>query len=133
MRFKRLIAKHSNTYKLLHQKEGNWDGPKWEEGEKEAYEIKAAIFPIAPEDVRRYEGLGYTTRDIHVYIAAKADGSIKAHNLQENQEENIQLKESDEIEYQDQIYVLDSKRDNTTHADFMTWIAVRKQVGGSDD
>lgn len=94
------------------------DGPTWVEGDEVEYEISAAIFPINAEEVERYEGLGYTTKDIKVFIPAPVEA---------------ELTENDELEYMDNRYVLDGLQDRTTHSDFVKWMAVRKQDSGDDN
>lgn len=128
MKFANLIQKHSDTYKLLHKSEGNWDGPDYIEGEESEYEIEAAIFPVTDEEVEHYEGLGYTTKDIKIFVPVP----VTAYNLETEEEEEIELQEDDEITYKGNQYVLDSVNDRTTHADFVKWIAVRKQDDNND-
>ena len=132
MKFQRLIENHSKKYNITHKQEGHWDGPNWVEGEKVEYEITAAIFPLTAEEVDRYEGLGYTTQDIKIFIPAPG-GEVEAYNLKEEEYEHITLREDDEITYQGNDYVLDSLNDRTTHADFVKWIAVRAQGRDDDD
>ncbi|MTI62175.1 MAG: hypothetical protein FH762_19690 [Firmicutes bacterium] len=127
MKFERLIKKYSRTYTVKHKTEGHWDGPNWIEGSEVNYQIDAAIFPISAEQVQRYEGLGYTTQDIKVFITVP----IEALNLETEEIEVIELKKDDEISYLDNKYVFDTVNDRTTHADFVKWIAVRKQDDSS--
>ena len=125
MKFERLIKKRSKKYNIQHKKDGYWDGPNWIEGEKVPYEIDATIFPVTAKEVQRYEGLGYTTQDIKIFIVVP----IKAYNLQTEQYETIELKEDDSIVYQGDNYIFDDNNDRTTNADFVKWIAVRDQEG----
>lgn len=127
MKFQRLIEKYSSEYIVTHQSEGYMDGPNYVEGSNTQYQINAAIFPMTAEDVERYEGLGYTTQDIKIYIPAP----IEALNLNTDSYETIELKEDDSIKYQNNDYILDRINDRTTHADFVKWIAVRDQEGDS--
>ncbi len=129
MKFERLIKKYSKKYTIKHKTDGHWDGPNWVEGSKVSYEVDAAIFPISAEEVQRYEGLGYTTQDIKAFISAP----IEALNLQTDTVETITLKKDDEITYLGDKYVFDTVNDRTTHSDFVKWIAVREQEGGTSD
>jgi len=128
MKFAGLINKHSQTYSLFVKDEGHWDGPTWVEGDEVEYEISAAIFPITAEEVERYEGLGYTTKDIKIFIPAPVTG----YDTEEEETTEVDLAEDDELKYMGNRYVLDSLMDRTTHSDFVKWIAVRRQDSGED-
>ncbi len=125
MGFTSLIAEYSKNYTFYSKSEGEWDGPNWVEGEKVEYIINCAIFSLTSEDIQRYEGLSYTTKDIKIYVVPPIIG------VAEDTEEEVTLQENDKVEYQGDTYVLDNVEDRTEHSDFIEWIAVRDQ--GSDD
>ena len=122
MEFKSLIEEYSKNYTFYSKSEGEWDGPNWVEGEEVEYIINCAIFSLTSEDIQRYEGLSYTTKDIKIYIVPP---------IMDVEEETVVLKEDDTVEFQGNTYVLDNDDDRTEHSDFIEWIAVRNQ--GSDD
>lgn len=129
LEFERIIKKHSKTYNITHEEEGHFDGPNWVPGNKTDYQIEAAIFPLNAEGIQRYEGLGYTTKDIKIFIPELT----QAYNVKDEIHEEINFRKNDEIEYSGDLYVLDSIQDRTTHSDFVKWIAVRKQDGGDEN
>lgn len=124
MKFKSLISKYSKEYKVTHITEGQLVKGEWEDGGKIDYEIEAAIFPISAKEVNRYEGLGYTTQDIKIFIPS-IDGEVDAFNLDTEENERVELSENDIINYMSNSYAFDSVNNRTTHSDFIKWIAKR--------
>lgn len=132
MKFERLISKYSKEYEVTHITEGELIDGVWHDGEKIKYQVNAAIFPVRAEEVKRYEGLGYTTKDIKIFIPS-VDGEVDALNLKTEEYEMIEIEENDRIKYMGDIYVFDSVNNRTTHSDFIKWIAKRDQAGDSND
>lgn len=111
MKFERLIKKHSKTYTFTTNSEGSFNGPNWTEGEPNELDITCAIFPFSTKDVVKYDGLGYTTKDIKIFIPAS--------------EISVELQEGDGLTYKSDKYELDKEMSRTTHSDFIKWFAKR--------
>lgn len=110
MKFERLIRKHSSIYTFTTTEEGHFDGPNWVEGGTTQIDVDCSIFPFSTKDIARYEGLGYTTKDIKVFIPAS---------------EGTDWTTEDTLVYKDDKYQLDREMDRTTHSDFIKWFAKR--------
>lgn len=109
-KFERLIKKHSSTYTFTTMGEGYFDGPSWVEGSETQVDVDCAIFPFSTKDVARYDGLGYTTKDIKIFLP---------------ESEDIGFKKEDSLVYKGETYELDRPDDRTTHSDFIKWFAKR--------
>ena len=110
LNFERLIRKYSDVYTFTTTGEGYFDGPTWVEGSETDVDVNCSIFPVTTKDVVKYEGLGYTTKDIKIFIPLS---------------EGTDLAESDSLIYKDDKYELDREMDRTTHSDFIKWFAKR--------
>ena len=109
-KFERLIKKNSSTYTFTTIDEGHFEGPNWVEGNPIQVDVDCAIFPFSTKDVVRYDGLGYTTKDIKIFIP---------------ESEDIGFKKEDSVVYKGITYELDRPDDRTTHSDFIKWFAKR--------
>lgn len=134
MKFKKLIQKYSNSYTFKVLQEGSFNGPNWEEGNNNEYEITCAVFPMSSEDVARYDGLGYTTKDIKVFVPAhilidentnEEKVVVDAYNKATETEEEIVLDNNTKMIYKNNNFELDKIMDRTTQADFIKWFAKR--------
>lgn len=110
MKFERLIRKHSSIYTFTTTGEGYFDGPTWVEGAETQIDVDCSIFPFSTKDVVKYEGLGYTTKDVKIFIPAS---------------EGVELTTEDTLIYKGDKYQLDREMDRTTHSDFIKWFAKR--------
>jgi hypothetical protein len=110
MKFERLIRKHSNVYTFNTTGVGYFVGPTWVEGSETEIDIDCSIFPFSTKDVVEYEGLGYTTKDIKIFIPVT---------------EETDLSREDTLIYKGDKYQLDREMDRTTHSDFVKWFAKR--------
>lgn len=113
LKFEKLIKKYSSIYTFTIISEGYKDGPDWIEGEETDYDIKCAIFPFSTKDLVTYEGLGYTTKDIKIFIPVSEIPPTE------------KLEKNDSLIYQGAKYELDREMDRTTHSDFIKWFAKR--------
>lgn len=113
VKFERLIRKYADQYTALIKQEGHFDGGDWVDGSTNEVTINAAVFPVTAEDVRNYEGLGYTTKDIKIFVP----------------EDEQQLNRDDTFKYSGNKYRIDTIADRRIHSDFVKYIAVREQEG----
>lgn len=119
MNFEGLIRKYSQTYTITTTEEGYFDGPTWVDGGEVVSNIECAIFPISAEEVENYEGLGYDTQDIQIFIPV-------------SELETTEINKADTIEYQGYTYIFDSVTKRDINSDFHKWFAKRKEVDTND-